>query len=102
MSKKTVTYKTDFSDMPPLTDKEKAELEAVANVSDDGIDTSDIPELDEAFWKIAERGKFYKPVKKQVTVRVDADVLAWLKSEGSGYQTRMNIILRKAMLEKVL
>lgn len=102
MSKKTVTYKTDFSDQPPLTAKEKAELEAAANLSDDEIDTSDIPPLDEVFWKVAERGKFYKPVKQQVTVRVDADVLAWLKSEGNGYQTRMNSILRQAMLKKVV
>ena len=40
-------------------------------------------------------------MKKQITVRVDADVLAWLKSQGSGYQTRMNEILRQAMIKKV-
>ena len=100
MIKKTVIYKTDGSDQPALTEKEKAELEALANVADDDIDTSDIPPLDETFWKVAEQGAFYKPVKKQITVRVDADVLAWLKSEGRGYQTRMNTILRQAMMEK--
>jgi uncharacterized protein (DUF4415 family) len=41
---------------------------------------------------------FYRPVKKQITARVDADVLAWLKSQGKGYQSRMNAILRDAML----
>jgi uncharacterized protein (DUF4415 family) len=45
-----------------------------------------------------QRGKFYRPVKKQITARVDADVLAWLKSQGKGYQSRMNAILRDAML----
>ena len=42
-------------------------------------------------------GKFYRPIKKSLTVRIDADVLAWLKSQGSGYQTRINMLLRKAM-----
>jgi uncharacterized protein (DUF4415 family) len=46
----------------------------------------------------AERGKFYRPIKQQLTVRVDADVLEWLKSQGSGYQSRLNDILRSAML----
>lgn len=100
MTKKTVIYKTDGSDQSPLTEHEKAELEALAGLPDEEIDTSDIAPLDESFWKVAEQGAFYKPVKKQITVRVDADVLAWLKSQGSGYQTRMNDILRQAMIKK--
>src|SRR3546814_9168652 len=48
--------------------------------------------------KTAERGRFYKPIKQQVTARLDADVLAWLKSQGKGYQARMNAILRREML----
>ena len=100
MTKKTVIYKTDGSDQPALTEQEKAELEALSKLSDSDIDTSEIPPLDESFWKVAEQGAFYKPVKKQITVRVDADVLAWLKSQGSGYQTRMNDILRQAMIKK--
>ena len=44
-----------------------------------------------------ERGRFYRPVKRQITARLDADVLAWLKAEGKGYQTRMNTILRREM-----
>jgi uncharacterized protein (DUF4415 family) len=44
------------------------------------------------------RGKFYRPIQQQLTVRVDADVLEWLKSQGSGYQSRLNDILRNAML----
>ena len=49
-------------------------------------------------WKNAERGRFYRPVKRQITARVDADVLEWLKSQGSGYQSRINAILRREML----
>jgi len=45
-----------------------------------------------------QRGAFYRPVKRQITARVDADVLVWLKSQGKGYQSRMNAILRDAML----
>nr|WP_082005733.1 BrnA antitoxin family protein [Halocynthiibacter namhaensis] len=45
-----------------------------------------------------QRGGIYRPVKKQITARLDADVLAWLKSQGKGYQSRMNAILRDAML----
>ena len=43
----------------------------------------------------------FKPIKKTVNIRLDADVIEWLKSAGKGYQTRMNTILRKAMLEGV-
>jgi uncharacterized protein (DUF4415 family) len=46
----------------------------------------------------AERGKFYRPIQQQRTVRGDADVLEWLKSQGSGCQSRLNGILRNAML----
>jgi len=47
------------------------------------------------------RGKFYRPIKQQLTVRIDADVLDRLKSQGKGYQSRLNDILRAAMLEQV-
>jgi uncharacterized protein (DUF4415 family) len=49
---------------------------------------------------MAEAGKYYKPIKKPVTVRLDADVLAWFKAQGKGYQTRINRALRSLMLEK--
>ena len=42
-------------------------------------------------------GKFYRPIKKSVTIRLDSDVLAWVKSQGGGYQTRINNLLRTAM-----
>ena len=47
------------------------------------------------------RNLFYKPTKTATTVRVDSDVLAWLKTDGKGYQTRLNSILRDAMLKEV-
>jgi uncharacterized protein (DUF4415 family) len=62
------------------------------------IDISDIAPLNKAFWDKATQGQFYKPIKMSTTVRVDADVLAWLKAQGRGYQTRINAILRDAML----
>ncbi len=69
---------------------------------DEGIDYSDIPKLDETFWSNAAPNPFYKPIKIHASVRIDADVMAWLKSEGRGYQTRMNTILRDAMLKSQL
>ncbi|MBV8868211.1 MAG: BrnA antitoxin family protein, partial [Acetobacteraceae bacterium] len=71
-------------------------------LSDDHIDTSDIPPLSEAFWVSAVRNPLYRPVKRQLTVRLDADVLAWLRSTGRGYQTKLNEILRQAMLREVV
>jgi uncharacterized protein (DUF4415 family) len=49
-------------------------------------------------WKHARRGHFYRPLKRQITARVDADVLDWLKAQGKGYQSRINAILRREML----
>lgn len=88
----------EFDPEQPLTPEQAAELEAVAALPDDQIDTSDIPPLSETFWKNAQRNPFYRPVKAQLTVRLDADVLNWLKSTGKGYQTKLNAILRRAML----
>lgn len=59
---------------------------------------NDFPELSDAQLAAMQSGAFYRPLKKQITARVDADVLAWLKSQGKGYQSRMNAILREAML----
>jgi uncharacterized protein (DUF4415 family) len=67
----------------------------------DGIDFSDIPETTEQDWQGAVRGKFYRPLKRQLTVRIDADVLEWLKSQGKGYQSRLNEILRAEMFKQL-
>jgi uncharacterized protein (DUF4415 family) len=57
---------------------------------DDKIDFSDIPELTEKFWQNAVPNPFYNPVKKQVTLRIDADILAWLRQQGKDwYQSRL-------------
>jgi uncharacterized protein (DUF4415 family) len=84
--------------MPPLTAAQRAELEALAAMPDEEIDYSDIPPLTEDFWKNAVRNPFFRPVKKSTTLRIDADVLAWLKAQGKGYQSKINAILRREML----
>ena len=80
----------------PLTEKQIAQLKALEGRP---IDTSDIPELPEGAWKNAIRGRFYRPLKEAVSLRLDADVLAWLKKDGQGYQTRVNRILRERMMK---
>ena len=85
----------------PLTTRQKRELLALANIPEDKIDTSDIPELPAGAWKKAVRGKWYRPVKQAVSIRLDADVLAWLRAKGDGYQTKVNGLLRKQMLEEI-
>jgi uncharacterized protein (DUF4415 family) len=84
--------------LPPLTEAQIANLEALAARPDSEIDLSDIPELTAEQWKKGIRGHFYRPVKRQITARVDADVLEWLKAQGKGYQSRINAILRREML----
>jgi uncharacterized protein (DUF4415 family) len=74
--------------------KGKGVLGLVHKKSQD-IDLSDIPEVTD--WSKAVVGKFYRPIKKSLTIRIDADVLAWLKGQGKGYQTKINGILREAM-----
>ena len=95
--KKTVVRRTaeEIAAFAPFA---RQEAERLASLPDDTIDLSDIPELTEEQMKSAVLGRFYRPLKKQITASVDADVLAWLKAGGKGYQTRMNAILRKEML----
>jgi len=71
------------------------EIAAIVAKSDAEIDLSDMPEVLD--WSGAETGKFYRPAKKPVTLRLDGDVIEWLKSFGPGYQTRANGLLRHAM-----
>jgi uncharacterized protein (DUF4415 family) len=84
--------------LPPLTEAQIANLKALAARPDSEIDLSDAAEMTDEEWKNAERGRFYRPVKRQITARVDADVLEWLKAQGKGYQSRINAILRREML----
>ncbi len=78
----------------------RQELAALAAKPENDIDFSDLPATTAQDWQGARRGQFYRPVKKQLTVRIDADVLEWLKSQGKGYQRRLNAILRAAMLDQ--
>lgn len=98
---KIVRYEVDLGNLPSLTAAQQAELQALAALPDESIDHSAIPPLDDAFWKNAVQNPFYKPTKTSTTVRVDSDILAWLKSQGKGYQTRINAILREAMLRSL-
>ena len=83
-----------------LTSTQVAELQALATLRDDQIDTRDIPEQHD--WSDARRGVFFRPIKKQLTLRLDADVIEWFKtntSEGQGYQTRINSALRTYVIQ---
>lgn len=67
-------------------------LKELENIPDEAIDTSDIPELDDRFW---ENAKMVEPITKQsISIRLDSDVLEWFKSQGKGYQTFINNVLR--------
>lgn len=79
-----------------LSKRQKAEIEDLAALPDERIDTSDIPEIPD--WSGARRGILYRPVKQQITLRLDADVVAWFKTNapgGRGYQTEINRVLRQ-------
>lgn len=73
----------------------RRDLAALAAKADAAIDTTDAPELTAAQLADMERGRFFRPVKRQITTRLDADVIEWLKAGGKGYQSRMNAILRE-------
>ena len=78
-----------------LTKNQAKQIRALKRMKDEDIDFSDIPEKMD--WSNAVVGKFYRPIKKSLTIRIDADVLAWVKKQGKGYQTRINGYLRRAM-----
>jgi len=92
---KMVRIESDGAITPEIAE----ELRQIAAMSDRDIDTSDIPEITD--FTGFEVGKFYRPVKQTVTVRLDADLLNWLKQGGKGYQSRMNAILRKEMQQQM-
>ncbi len=70
----------------------KEKIEELKALNDRPIDTSDIPELTKADFL-----EMYRPIKKPLSIRLDSDIIAWLKSYGKGYQSRINTILRQAM-----
>jgi len=80
----------------PMTPEQTAELKALAALPEDQIDTRKLPEQRD--WSASGRGLFFRPVKKQLTLRLDADLIAWSKShphKGEGYQTSINTALRE-------
>ena len=98
MKKKMVEFEIDLSNPPALTAAQKAELKALRAKPDNAIDYSDIPPSQKEFWQRAVRNPFYRPTKTSTTVRIDSDVLHWLRAHGKGYQSRINAILRREML----
>jgi uncharacterized protein (DUF4415 family) len=77
--------------------KVKREIEALRKLPESEIDTSETRVLPPDAWENAVVGKFYRPIKKPIALRLDADVIAWLKSQGAGYQSRINDLLRREM-----
>lgn len=80
----------------PMPPEQTAELNALAALPGDQINTGDLPEQKD--WSGARRGLFFRPIKKQLTLRLDADVIAWFKTRASkeeGYQTSINSALRE-------
>ena len=85
--------KKDITDLPSDV---QAQIRALEALSDDQINTTDAPEILD--WSDARREVFYRPVKQQITLRLDADIVAWFKARargGRGYQTNINGALRE-------
>jgi len=77
----------------PLTPELQSELEALAALQDSEIDSTDMPPITD--WSNTVRGAFYRPIKRPLSLRVDADIIDWFQRQGQGYQTRMNSALRE-------
>ncbi len=92
--------KKDITELPPDVQEQ---VKALQDLADHQIDTSDAPEILD--WSDARRGVFYRPVKRQITLRLDADIIAWFKSQaegGRGYQTDINVALREHVRKYVV
>jgi len=81
--------------MSKLTEAQSKQLKALEAMPDSEIDTSDIPEITN--WDNAVVGKFYRPIKKPVTIRLDTDVIEWFKTQNGKYQSNINQALREYM-----
>jgi uncharacterized protein (DUF4415 family) len=81
----------------PEKKQNKAEIDALAKLDEAAVDTSDLPEV--ADWSKGVRGRFYRPIKQSVTIRLDSDVVAWFKARANKgrYQTSINQALREYM-----
>jgi uncharacterized protein (DUF4415 family) len=83
----------------PISDRERRDLRRLARKSDPQIDFTDAPESERLPTNV-QIGRFYRPIKQLVSLRVDADVLAWFRGRGKRYQTYMNEVLRREMQAK--
>lgn len=86
-------------DMTELPLDVQGQIRTLESLPDDQIDTTDAPEILD--WSDARRGVFYRPVKQQITLRLDADIIAWFKAHargGRGYQTDINGALREHVI----
>lgn len=83
-------------DMKPATRDISAELAVIDAIADEDIDLTDAPEITD--WTGFVRGKFYRPEKQAVTIRLDSDVVAWFKASEPKYQTAVNRVLREYMV----
>lgn len=92
----TVRFKK--GEVPAPTQEQIDRFDAIR---DEDIDTSDIPELTAEQFNNATIGRFYRPIKVPVSIRLDADVLAWFKAQGEGYQSRLNDALRAEMMRSL-
>lgn len=84
-----------------ISKEQRERLQKLAEMPEDAIDTSDIPETPD--WSGAVRGGLYRPRKEAITIRLDADVLAWFRSHaegGKGYQSEINRVLRQHVQQK--
>ena len=81
--------------MKKITKQQQDEINFLAKLENDEIDTSDNPEIID--WHGAERGRFYRPIKKQITLRLDADMLQWFREQDGKYRPHINQALREYM-----
>ncbi|WP_428541394.1 BrnA antitoxin family protein [Rhodopila sp.] len=96
---KAATSKSRTAASEKLDPKVLTQLRKAAALPDQQIDLSDPDAPEVRDWSGAVRRRFYKPVKKLKSLRIDADVLAFFEAQGPGYQTRINQVLRQAMLQ---
>jgi uncharacterized protein (DUF4415 family) len=81
-----------------LTKSRRKELEALKTRPID-LSDPDAPEITD--WRVAERGQFYRPIKQQITLRLDMDIVAWFKAQGGKYQSHINAALRDYIRQQV-
>ncbi len=101
MKKEIIRTSLDLNNLPRLTAEQEAELAALGTMKDEDIDYSDAPSLDLEKFAKAVRNPYFSAPKESTTVRIDKDVMDWLRSGGKGYQTRINMYLRLAMMHSL-